>query len=144
MAYGQGVNKAIIDGITPATILDPGQMGGVVRVMTDEYTGTAAEAGDTLTVEMCDELPLGARVVGVTINCPATGITIDVGDAEDTDRYISAAAASTVSYCDNVTAAINYKVDMTTATTPDNQVLMTMSGSCAAVKVQLAVFYVVE
>jgi hypothetical protein len=144
MANGKGTNKTIIDSITPSTILDPGVMGGVVRCMTDDYTGTAAEAGTELTVKMCNTLPTNCRVVGVTIDCPATGITIDVGDAEDTDRYISAAAASTVSYCDNVTAAINYKVDMTTAATPDNQILMTLSAACNAVKVQLAVFYVID
>ena len=141
---GKGVNKTIIDSITPSTILDPGVMGGVVRVITDSYVGTTAEAGATLTVKMGAELPLYARVVGVTIDCPATGITIDVGDAEDTDRYISVAAASTVSYCDNVLAAINYNVDMTTAATPDNQVLLTLSAACAAVTIQLAVFYVID
>jgi len=141
---GKGTNKTIIDSITPSTVLDPGCAGGIVRCMLDDYTGTTAEAGATLTVKMGDILPTNARVVGVTIDCPATGITIDVGDAEDTDRYISAAAASTVSYCDNVLAAINYKVDMTTAATPDNQVLLTLSAACAAVKVQLAVFYTID
>jgi len=142
---GQGVNKAIVDGITPSTILDPGQMAGVVRCMTDEYTGTTAEAGATLTVEMCDELPVGARVVGVTIDCPALagGATIDVGDYESTARYISAAAASTCTYL-NVNAGLNYEVDMTTASTPDNQIIMTLSKAIAAVKVQLCVFYTVE
>ena len=141
---GSGVNRTIIDAITPSTVLDPGLVGGNVRCMIDTYTGTTAEAGATLTVKMGGTLPTGARILGVTIQCPATGITIDVGDAEDTDRYISAAAASQVSYCDNVLAAIPYEVDMTTAATPDNQVLLTLSGSCAAVVVGLVVFYTVE
>lgn len=141
---GKGVNKTLIDAMSPSNVLSPGLAGGVVRCMIDWYTGTTAEAGASLTVEMGDELPVGARVVGVTIQCPATGITINVGDAEDTARYISAAVASQVSYCDNVTAAIPYKVDMTTAATPDNQVLMTLSAACAAVIVALVIFYVVE
>jgi hypothetical protein len=144
MAYGKGVNKTIIDSITPSTVLDPGLAGGQVKCFVDYYTGTGAEAGDTLTVEMGPELPVGAKILSVGIDCPATGITIDVGDAEDTDRYISAAAASQCSYCDNVTAALGYEIDMTTATTPDNQILMTLSGACNAVVVRLVVMYTVE
>lgn len=140
MAYNQGVNKTIIDAITPSTVLAPGLAGGNVRCMVDTYTGTTAEAGDELTVEMGGELPVGAVVLGVTIQCPATGITIDVGDADDTDRYISSAAASQASYIDNVTAGAGYTIDGD----DDQQVLMTMSGSCAAVEVRLIVFYTVE
>jgi len=140
MAYGKGVNKTIIDSITPSTILDPGLAGGQVKCFVDYYTGTTAEAGDTLTVEMGPELPVGAKILSVGIDCPATGITIDVGDADDTDRYISAAAASQCSYCDNVLAALGYKIDGD----DDQQVLMTMSGACAAVVVKLVVTYTVE
>lgn len=144
MAYGKGVNKTLLDAMKPASILDPGSVGGKVRCFIDTYTGSTAEAGDTLTVEMGPELPVGAKILHVAIQCPATGITIDVGDAEDTDRYISAAAASQASYIDNVTAGVGYEIDMTTETTPDNQILMTMSGSCAAVEVRLVVMYTVE
>jgi hypothetical protein len=144
MAYGKGVNKTIIDSITPSTVLDPGLAGGQVKCFVDTYTGTTAETGDTLTVEMGPELPVGAKVLHVAIECPATGITIDVGDAEDTDRYISAAAASAQSQNDTIVGGLGYEVDMTTASTPDNQILMTLSGSCAAVEVRLVVMYTVE
>lgn len=140
MAYGKGVNKTIIDSITPSTILDPGLAGGQVKCFVDTYTGTGAESGDTLTVEMGPELPVGAKILGVTIQCPATGITIDVGDADDTDRYISAAAASQASYIDNVTAGAGYEIDGD----DDQQVLMTLSGACNAVEVRLIVLYTVE
>lgn len=140
MAYGKGVNKTIIDSITPSTVLDPGLAGGQVKCFVDYYTGTTAEAGDTLTVEMGPELPVGAKILSVGIDCPATGITIDVGDADDTDRYISAAAASTCSYCDNVTAALGYEIDGD----DDQQILLTLSAACAAVEVKLVVMYTVE
>jgi len=142
---GKGINRTIMDAITPSTVLDPGFAGGNVRCMIDYYTGTTAEAGDTLTVEMGGDLPKGAKVVGVTIQCAATGITIDVGDAADTDRYISTAAASQASYIDNVLAGAGYEIltDPTDAT-PTNQILMTLSNSHAAVQTCLIVFYTVE
>jgi len=143
---GKGTNKTIIDSITPSTVLDPGVAGGRVRCMLDDYTGTGAEVLTTLTVKMGGALPLNARIVGVTIDCGALGggHTINVGDAESTGRYISAAAASTCTYM-NVNAGLNYKVDMTTAATPDNQILLTLSGTVAlAAKVYLAVFYTID
>jgi len=142
---GKGINRTIMDAITPATVLDPGLAGGRVRCMVDSYTGTTAEAGATLTVEMGGDLPKGAKVVGITLQCAATGITIDVGDAGDTDRYISAGAASTASYIDNVTAGAGYEIlTEPEATTPTNQILMTLSGSHAAVVTHLIVFYTAE
>ena len=141
MAYSYGVNATKYLDPKAENITDPGTGRGNVHCFVDYYTGTTAEAGDELTVYMGPVLPVGARILYVGIECPATGITIDVGDAEDTDRYISAAAASQCSYCDNVLAALGYEVDMTTAATPDNQILLTMSGSCAAVKVALVVQY---
>ena len=141
---GSGTNRTIIDAITPSTILSPGLAGGVVRCMVDTYTGTAAEAGATLTVKVGGTLPTGAHVLGVTFQANANGITVDVGDAEDTDRYISAAAEKTVSYCDNVLGAIPYEVDMTTASTPDNQILLTLSGACAAAQQGIVIFYTID
>ncbi len=144
MAYGKGTYKTIADSITPATILDPGTFGGKVQCFIDKYTGTAAEAGDTLTVEMGPELPVGAKVLWVSVMCAATGVTCDVGDAEDTDRYIDNAAASAITSTGDVATGLAYEVDMTTAATPDNQILITWSGSCAAVESVLVVLYVVN
>lgn len=144
MAYGKGTNKTIADSITPATILCPGTFGGNVRCIIDTYTGTTAEAGDTLTVEMGPELPVGARILWVSIMCGATGTTCDVGDQEDTDRYIDNAAASAITSTGDVATGLAYEVDMTTATTPDNQILITWAASCAAVSTTLVVLYVVE
>ena len=141
MAYSYGTQATKFLDPTAANITDGGTARGNVHCFVDYYTGTAAEAVDTLKVLMGPTLPLGARILYVGINCPATGITIDVGDLEDADRYISAAAASTCSYCDNVTAALGYEVDMTTAATPDNQVVMTLSGACNAVVIKLVVMY---
>ena len=144
MAYGKGANRTIADSITPATVLDPGVWGGNVRCIIDTYTGTTAEVGDTLTVEMGPELPVGARVLWVSMMCGATGVTADVGDAEDTDRYLAAAAASAITSTGDVATGLAYEIDMTTAATPDNQILVTWSAACAAVSNTLVVLYTVE
>jgi len=141
MAYSYGTNATKFLDPKAENIVAGGQAAGNVHCFVDYYTGTGAEAGDTLKVLMGPELPVGSRILYVGINCPATGITIDVGDFEDSDRYISAAAASQCSYCDNVLAALGYEVDMTTASTPDNQIVMTLSGACNAVEVKLVVMY---
>jgi len=143
---GKGINRTIMDAITPATILDPGLAGGSLRCMIDSYTGTAAETGATLTVEMGGDLPKGARVVGVTLQAAAIGaITIDVGDVVDTNRYITAAVPSNCSYIDNVTAGAGYEIlTEPEATLPTNQILMTLSAACAAVVVTLITFYVID
>lgn len=144
MAHGKGTYKTIADAITPATILDPGVWGGNVRCFIDKYTGTTVEALTSLTVEVGPVLPVGARILWVSIMCAATGITIDVGDAEDTDRYISAAAASAITSTGDVATGLAYPIDMTTAATPDNQILLTLSAACAAVESVILVLYTVE
>jgi hypothetical protein len=141
MAYSYGDSATKFLTPSAANIVDGGTARGNVHCFVDTYTGTTAEAGDELTVFMGPELPVGARVLYVGIQCPVTGITINVGDLEDADRYISAAAASQASYVDNVLAGLGYEVDMTTAATPDNQVTMTLSAACAAVQVRLIVMY---
>ena len=144
MAYSYGVNATKILDPYAANILDGGLAGGKVHCFVDTYTGTAAEAGGTLKVVMGPELPVGAKVIGVAIECPATGITIDVGDFETAARYISAAAASATSFNDTIVGGLGYEVDMTTASTPDNQIVMTLSGSCNAVVVRLVVTYTTD
>ena len=145
-----GDNKTIIDAITPSTILDPGVAGGNVRVMYDTVTfvtGTGLPiVGDI--VELGGELPVGARVMDVVfLNHDAT-TTWDIGDYEDPDRYIAAAGVSAISRLDEVPTIpnIGYKVDMTTASTPDNQIIATAGTATVTTGtiIQIAVFYVVE
>jgi hypothetical protein len=145
MAYGKSTNKTIEDSITPSTVLSPGLSGGNVRCFVDTYVGTGLEAGDTLTVEIGPTLPVGARVLWVSIMTGANGTTVHVGDAEDTDRYLNAAAASTITSTGDVATGLGYEVDMTTAATPDNQILLTWAAApTAATSQTLVVLYTVE
>jgi len=144
MATLKAANKTIIDAITPATILDKGTVGGNVRCMIDTYTGLGTESsGDT--IEFGDELPEGAYVVGGYIVCTSMGGTPDVGDAEDPDRYVDEAADNTATAFTDVLTGIGYKVDMTTASTPDNQILVTLDAAVtAAGTITVVVFYTIE
>jgi len=144
MATFKGVNKTIIDSITPATILCPGLQGGNVRVMLDYYTALGTEVA-TDTIEMCDELPIGAKIVEVIIENNDATTVLDVGDAEVNNRYINDATVAAITRI-NVLTGLYYTVDMTTAATPDNQILLTVRTATltAGSVIGLAVFYTVE
>jgi hypothetical protein len=144
MATLKAANRTIMDAITPATVLDKGLVGGNVRCMIDTYTGLGTESsGDT--IEFGGELPKGARVVGGYIVCTSMGGTPDVGDAEDPDRYVDEAADNTATSFTDVLTGIGYEVDMTTSTTPDNQILVTLDAAVtAAGTITVVVLYTAE
>ena len=143
MATYNGVNAAIIAAITPSTILDPGLNGGTVRCMVDTYVGLGTESSAE-TIAMCGELPVGARILDVTVILKAVGGTPDIGDAEDPDRYVDEATDNAVTRLNNVAGA-GYEVDMTTTSTPDNQILVTLDAAVTASGIiTVVVFYTVE
>lgn len=143
MATYNGVNAAIIAAITPSTVLDPGLAGGNVRCFIDTYTGLGTESASE-TIAMGPVLPTGARVLHMVLTQTATGNTPDVGDAESSERYISEAADNAVHVSDAITGGA-YEVDMTTASTPDNQILILLDAAVtAAGTMKLVVFYTVE
>jgi len=140
-------NKTIIDAITPATILDPGTVGGNVRVMTD-YVAFATATGLPTTgdiIEVCGELPVGARVLDIMIWSNDATVTFTVGDYEDVDRYHAGTTANTLAHMAAI-AGFNYEVDMTTTSTPDNQIILTAAGGTITTGkvIWFNVFYTVE
>jgi hypothetical protein len=122
----KGDYKTIADNPTPATILDPGSMGGNVRVMFDTVTFATATGlpivGDI--VELGAELPVGARVLDIMFWCSDASTTFTIGDYEDVDRYHAGTTANTLEHMEAY-AGMGYEVDMTTASTPDNQIIAT-------------------
>ena len=143
MATYNGVNAAIIAAPTPSTVLDPGLAGGNVRCFTDYYVGLGTESANE-TIAMGPVLPVGARILFMVLTQTSTGNTPDVGDAESSERYISEAADNAVHVSDATTGG-NYEIDMTTAATPDNQILVLLDAAVtAAGTIKLVVFYTVE
>jgi len=144
MATLYGVNKTKIDAMKPSDILDAGTCGGKVRCFIDTYVGLGTESSGDV-IEMGPELPEGARILDVKVELAAVGGTPDVGDYEDTDRYIDEAADNAVTMTNDTITGLNYEVDMTTASTPDNQIIVTLDAAVTlAGVITLVVMYVVE
>ena len=145
MATLYGANATKINAMSPSNILSAGEIGGKVRCLIDVYTGLATEsAGDV--IEMGATLPKGAKILWGYVQCKAIGGTPDVGDYEDTDRYIDEAADNAVTMLNDTVTGCNYEVDMTTATTPDNQIIATAGTGTVTTGtiISIAVFYTVE
>ena len=146
MATYKGVNKTIADAPTPSTIIAKGEMGGNVRVMYDSYTvPTTPLATTDDVIELCGELPLNSRVLDIIIYNGVTSHTFTLGDYEDPARYNASVANGAVERID-VVGLNGYKVDMTTASTPDNQITITIVGGTltAADVIEIVVFYTTE
>ena len=145
MATLYSANKTIERSITPATILDPGVSGGNVRTFVDTYVGLGTESASDV-IEFGPELPVGARILSLSFQQVACGGTPDVGDAENTDRYIDEATDNAIELL-GLTAVVGlgYEVDMTTAATPDNQIIVTLDAAVTLNGVMTMVCtYVVE
>ena len=145
MATYKGVNKTIADAPTPSTIIPKGEMGGNVRVMYDTYVVPATPLATTDDViEMCAELPIGARVLDITMYNGVTSHTFSVGDYESPQRYNASVANGTIERID-VAGVQGYKVDMSEALA-DNQIIVTIIGGTltAADVITIVVYYSVE
>lgn len=150
MATVKGVNKTKCDTPTAANRLGGGLAGGRVRVMYDTYETSATAAGTI--IEMGDELPVGAKILDVILSSDnlTNNTTLKVGDYEDDDRYVDAvdhgAAELTTRMNDNTgnIDGFGYEVDMTTASTPDNQIIITTGVGAATGTIKLVVLYTAD
>lgn len=139
-----GVNRTKMDAVKPTNILDPGLAGGKVRCFIDTYVGLATESAADV-IEMGPTLPKGAKILWGSLTCNAIGGTPDLGDAEDTDRYIDEAADNAVTMFDDVITGIGYEIDETVAATLDSQMIITLDATVTLAGVfTLVVFYTVE
>lgn len=65
----------------------------------DEYEASAL--ANASTIEVCAPLPVGARIVDIVVYCDDMGstVTVDVGDADDADRYLDGVSLTTANSC---------------------------------------------
>ena len=144
MATVKGVNRTLADVTGVDHTLDPGLFTGAVKQMVDTYE--ASSLAQASIIEMGGEIPTGARVLSGTLFFDALGgsVTLDVGDLEDVNRYIAAVDVSSAgSKFPALADGVEYKVDVTTASTPDNQIVITVGGSGTATgTIKLVVLYV--
>jgi hypothetical protein len=125
-----------------SNITDPGELEGKVRVMTDTYEAVALALGST--IYMGKPLPVGARIIGVTLAFDALGAaTISVGDAVSPARYIAATSVASAGMIDmeegdKVDGLLN-KILSTT-----NEIILTTAGAAITGTVKSIVKYVSE
>ncbi len=148
----KGVNKTKADSPTSGNILDGGVLGGRVRVMQDSYICAGTEVTDDV-IQMGKALPKGARILDVILHFGAcgSGVTLNVGDAEDDNRYISAVDASGAGVVRLEAAEVagrNYKVDITDEDAPDDQVLIDVNAADTVLtsdaEINLIVLYTID
>lgn len=82
----KGVNFTKQETPKSTNIIDMGIWGGKVRVQIDNYTTSGCDANSTIKMA---KLPVGATFLGMLIfhGALGTSVTMDVGDADDVDRY---------------------------------------------------------
>ena len=139
MSAVKGVNKTLIDA---GTILKPGSTDGRVKSFQDTYEAAALEAASTITVG--PRLPKGAIILAVLLSYDAMGggVTMDVGDAEDPNRYISAQDVSAAgSKLSDLVDGINYETDESDSDNLDTQLIITTAGAAATGTVKLTVLF---
>ena len=147
MATVYGVNSTKARDPKADNIVSPGTLGGNVKVMLDTYEAAALAAGSV--IQMGKALPTGAKVIAINLSTDnlANNTTLSVGDAESAARYYAAtdhgAGSAKDIWCDVVDGK-GYEIDMTTASTPDNQILITTAAGAATGTIKIAIFYTHE
>lgn len=142
MSAVKGVQRTLMDTPTPANRVEAGLFDGRLKVSHDTYEAAALAIGST--IDMGGTLPKNCHVIAVLVSYDALGsATIDVGDDEDTDRYIDGQDVSTAgAKLSDLVDGHGYKVDMTTTSTPDNQVVITTAGAAITGTIAITIFYV--
>ena len=143
MADYYGVNATKSLSPTADHILDPGVLGGKVRCMIDTYEAAGEAAAKT--IQMGQTLPVGAKILGMTLafdDLSAAGATISIGDAASSARYAAAIdVATAASYSVAILVdGLGYKITGTS----DTEILLLIGVAAITGTVKLIVFYTVE
>lgn len=106
--YGVNADKLLVD--NPPDKATPGEQGGVLRMIRDEFELTADLEGGTDTIRMGGKIPKGARIHDVHLffdDLDTSGGTMDVGweagaggdEAADVDGFFDGVDVATASDC---------------------------------------------
>ena len=142
MASVLGVNATKAADPSPSNILDPGTLGGKVRVLIDSYEAAALAAGSDITIGKA--LPSGAIIVGIAIATDAlgAGVTVEVGDANTSDLYLAATVCTSATSTNAIaTDGLGYVVG---TAADDDTILVTTGVGAATGTIKVVVTYVVE
>lgn len=135
----EGVNYALAQGVETGSKIPRAEQMGLVRTLIETY----ADGGEANTVVyLGDKLPNGAIVLGMEVICnyADASLTLDIGDADDIDRYADGLDAS---------SAINGRIAIPTAgvgyvigtADGDNQLQVKLLGATASGAFKIVVYY---
>ena len=145
-AYSTNYEKVLDP--SAANIIDPGLVGGKVRIMTDTITIPAtATLGSTDYVIVGSKLPAGAMVTGIKLIGPtvlSSISSVNIGDEGDLDRYIAlgSAVSTYVQFGPSVSTGMLYQITGTT----DNYIRVQVPNGreVSSGTIKISVEYVVE
>jgi hypothetical protein len=148
--YGKGVNYTKVIDPSSENIIDPGLIGGKVRVMQDYISIAATTLKSTDYVIVGTKLPTGSHVVRVILGVQTATATASsllvVGDEADADRYITSTLLSSNDVTvgpNNANTGMYYAVTGTT----DNYIRIAGAGTTTVVtgaSIKISVLYTVE
>lgn len=134
MAAVKGVVRTLMD-TTAMGVPDRASI-GQVKFVSDSYDATALEAGSTITV--CKDIPIEAPVVDVILAYDALGVssTLQVGDAADPNRYITAVDTSSAGV-----TRLNAITGIGFANTANTPIVITTAGAAITGTIAITVFH---
>ena len=145
-AYSTNYEKVLDP--TGANIIDPGLVGGKVRVMTDTITIPAtATLGSTDYVIVGTTLPAGSMVVGIKLIGPtvlSSISSVNVGDEGDLDRYIALGSAVSTYVQEGPSTATGLVYQVTGTTDNYVRVQVPNGREVSSGTIKISVQYVVE
>lgn len=149
--YADGTNYAKFIDPKSENIIDPGLIGGKVRVFQDTVTISTTPLNSTDYIVVGGKLPTGSQVVKIILGAGSaaqTAATLVVGDQGDADRYLKSTAAtaltgSAVFIGPNVATGMYYTVTGVT----DNYIRLTGANNATIMTpgtIRVSIFYTVE
>jgi len=153
--YGKGVNYTKTLDPSSANIIDPGLLGGKVRVMQDTAVISGSTSLSSAYIVVGGKLPTGAQIVQMIISssclikASGTKSTVTVGDEGDPNRYMDAVILHTLSTPNTVHVGPNVVGGMyyTVTGTTDNYIRIDNTAANAVLSagtIKISVFYTVE
>ena len=121
-----GVQKALIVAGGQAT--RPNQ-GGSPVTFSDTYELNSIAADST--IALCGKLPANMMIVGINVVFDAlgAGVTLDIGDSDDADRYVDGLDVSSAGQSNAIAiSGMQYSIGTNSG---DNQLVATVLGAAA-------------
>jgi hypothetical protein len=139
MATQNGTNYAKSANPSQSNRNDPGTVGGRLRSLTDNFTFAGEAAGEVINIGK--DLVAGAVVHKIIIDNAALGasVTLDVGDSDDPNRYVSAYDANGNTHSEvTLIAGVHYVIGTNSG---DETIIVTTAGAAATGLLKVTIVY---